>query len=79
MFSSSCSCRCAHARQKTSQDYAHWLPAEMLLALIEQLIRVAQQTAGASRFGLALKKLRAKMEECDRPAREDAVTLAVAA
>jgi hypothetical protein len=39
--------------KSTLQDYAHWLPAETLRPLIEQLIRAAQQPAGASALDLA--------------------------
>jgi len=35
------------------QDYAHWLPAATMRPLIEQLIRAAQQPAGASGLELA--------------------------
>jgi len=39
--------------KSTLQDYAHWLPAETLRPIIEQLIRAAQQPPGASRLELA--------------------------
>jgi hypothetical protein len=39
--------------KSTLQDYAHWLPPETLRPLIEQLIRAAQQPAGASALDLA--------------------------
>lgn len=39
--------------KSTLQDYAHWLPAETLRPLIEQLIRAAQQPTGATTLELA--------------------------
>jgi hypothetical protein len=39
--------------KSTLQDYAHWLPAETLRPLIEQLILAAQQPASASALELA--------------------------
>ncbi|MCU0784702.1 MAG: hypothetical protein MUF81_11795 [Verrucomicrobia bacterium] len=39
--------------KSTLQDYAHWLPAETLRPLIEQLIRAAQPPAGAAVLELA--------------------------
>ena len=39
--------------KSTLQDYAHWLPAETMRPLIEQMIRAAQQSPGASLLELA--------------------------
>jgi len=39
--------------KSTLQDYAHWLPAETMRPLIEQLILAAHQPAGASALELA--------------------------
>jgi hypothetical protein len=39
--------------KSTLRDYAHWLPAETLRPLIEQLIRAAQPPAGAAVLELA--------------------------
>ena len=39
--------------KSTLQDYAHWLPAETMRPMIEQLIRAARQPQSASRLELA--------------------------